>query len=36
MQEKLKELAKNMKDWEKKDTSVNGVKIVRIPENKYM
>ncbi|MHA1733437.1 MAG: hypothetical protein ACTSU5_15930 [Promethearchaeota archaeon] len=32
---KLEELLNNLKDWEKKDTSVRGVKLVRIPENKF-
>lgn len=35
MQEKLFDLLEDLKDWEKKDTDVPGVKIIRIPENKY-
>ncbi|MHA1820958.1 MAG: hypothetical protein ACTSVC_10830 [Promethearchaeota archaeon] len=36
MKEKLKRLLNNMKNWEKTPTTVKGVKIIKIPENKYI
>lgn len=36
MKEKLNELLSEMHDWEKTATSVPGVKIVKIPENKFV
>ncbi|MCP4763774.1 MAG: hypothetical protein GY870_18530 [archaeon] len=35
MKEKLEILLRDMQDWEKTPTNVPGVKIIRIPENKY-
>ncbi|MHA1729900.1 MAG: hypothetical protein ACTSWY_14395 [Promethearchaeota archaeon] len=36
MKEELRKLLIEMEDWEKRQTNVSGVQIIKIPENKYL